>query len=795
MATKTWDLTAPADDALLDGYPGDTSRDIKRHIQIAAGAYAEQQSTPDRTIAIYACTYYVGSDVVKYPGLDIVDLGTGGAFEVSAMTADYYNKVIFSIDSGGTLIATEGTAHAVLASVTEPILPRGQFPVCMVSVQDDGTGTAGTIKVIVQSDIEQLQMINNVSKSEYAPYYGATDQGVTGNSDTIKYFVDLIGASEKSTIILRHNSGGDTTTYTLTTSETIPSNIKLKFEPGAIIDGIGTLTVKNLGIGRRKVFGNTIIVDGVSSVDALLPEWWGVVAEDSETYAASNATALARLWACCLSTGKDIKFGTGYYVSNTNFPFRSAISTSLLDGNNATIFGNGPNTVLKTISSAGADVLQVNAMKNLHFRNLKVESEITATLGAGSNGISITNGYDNLTFLDVWAGECAYIDKGTYPDGGKGFTIQANSATNELGTITARAYIKDCAHGVNVDVDLSQLGDKTHSIDIDSTVENCYIGFVYSAAEATASVASGQTSGITVNTRSVNCQKDVVLGRAHGVKVSTNVITTKSISDLRLNPDGGTWASWDSTVVALESLYAHNSQINVFGYKKDCDYKARIGGAAAGLSGLSAATRYCNINLDIGGTSVIDDVDIVSYSGNTIKDSYLYVSGVTATSIDAAAYEAENNNVVSLNAQLATTKIGFATIKLADSGLTDKGATYSANTMSYTRIGNRVLFNLFLSVTGLGTLIAGDPAYLIDLPYTSKNESGNISAVNISFISGLTLSAAGSIRGRIGSNEDFITLSKLLATSTTGDVSALIGDLGSNAVLVMSGDYKIDTYN
>lgn len=53
--------------------------------------------------------------------------------------------------------ATEGAAHAVLASVTEPDIPSNNFPICMVSVQDDGTGTAGTIKVIIQSDIVQAQ--------------------------------------------------------------------------------------------------------------------------------------------------------------------------------------------------------------------------------------------------------------------------------------------------------------------------------------------------------------------------------------------------------------------------------------------------------------------------------------------------------------------------------------------------------------------------------------------------------------------------------------------------------------
>jgi hypothetical protein len=73
------------------------------------------------------------------------------------------------------------------------------------------------------------------------PDYNAVNQGLTGDNDTIKYCVDTYG-SDQGTIVLRHNSGNATTPYTLTTSETIPSNITLKVERGAVIDGAGTLS-------------------------------------------------------------------------------------------------------------------------------------------------------------------------------------------------------------------------------------------------------------------------------------------------------------------------------------------------------------------------------------------------------------------------------------------------------------------------------------------------------------------------------------------------------------------------
>lgn len=158
MAAKVWNLDTgtPEGHLLLEDGPS-RMKEIKDHAATAGGLYAEAQTIPDRTVAIYEGVVYFGTTKVEYTGLDIADMGPAGAFEVTAMTVNYFNKILFTIDSAGILAATEGTPAATAPAVTPPAIPQNKFPVCMVTVQDDGTGTTGTILTIEQGEIQQLQ--------------------------------------------------------------------------------------------------------------------------------------------------------------------------------------------------------------------------------------------------------------------------------------------------------------------------------------------------------------------------------------------------------------------------------------------------------------------------------------------------------------------------------------------------------------------------------------------------------------------------------------------------------------
>lgn len=529
-----------------------------------------------------------------------------------------------------------------------------------------------------------------------------------------------------------------------------------------------------------------------------------------------DRAAILLAWNYCIANGVDLYFPSGTYIcTDANFPFRqSGTPTSLLDCNNITVYGNGPTTIFKTSSVDGADVLQLNGLKNVHFRNLKTQAAISGS-AAGSNGISVTNGFDNVTLLDIYCKDMPSLDKTSYADGGKALTVQPSTTVNDCGTLVARIIADGCSAGFGYDLDLVTATGKNTSITVDLVAMNCYRGVVPSAGAATGAISDEADLGIRVRGTLIDCQQDVVLGRVHGCDIDVNIVTSKTIAARRLDPNGVAWLASNTEVSALNCLYAKNSKISIKGNKGDCDYKARIGGAAAGSSGLNGATEFCEIYLDIPGTSVTSDIDAVDNGGNSMSSSELKITSATSSTLPSnfagvaklnqlVALGSYGNSILSGNIQFPATQVpsadpnclddyeeGVFTPVLSDTSLTDEGATYSIQNGYYTKIGNRVFFTLYIALTGKGTLTAGDAAFITGLPFSNRNSTGNIASCTVGFCSGLTLSAAATVNARIGANVSYITLSKWLATSTTGDASLLVSDLGTTASVAVSGVYHI----
>ncbi|MGR3310668.1 MAG: hypothetical protein ACUZ77_07820 [Candidatus Brocadiales bacterium] len=115
------------------------------------------QETPDQSIGIKSGVYFIGKTWKNYTGNTAIRMGTGGEYQVSAMSANYYNKVLFTLDSAGLLRKYEGAPAANPKNLIPPPIPAGELPVCIVTVHDDGTGSAGTIDNITDSDILDIR--------------------------------------------------------------------------------------------------------------------------------------------------------------------------------------------------------------------------------------------------------------------------------------------------------------------------------------------------------------------------------------------------------------------------------------------------------------------------------------------------------------------------------------------------------------------------------------------------------------------------------------------------------------
>lgn len=432
-------------------------------------------------------------------------------------------------------------------------------------------------------------------------------------------------------------------------------NSDRELEPAAAV-GTTTLT-KSLINGL--VHPETSIEAGAGATvyDDSIPshEVAGVVIPQRYFPSASPSTAemltvLTSAWTVALAAGVDIYAPAGTYdVGDANMPWRqTGTPTSLLDCGNITIRGDGPATVFKTSSTDGADVFQLNGLKNFHVRNLLITADLSATDDSGSNGISITAGFDNITILDVWLENLPSVDATSSVDGGKALTIQPSTTVNECGTLKARIFVKGCAGAFDYTPVLNTADDKKTCIDVEFIAEGCYRSVLIASGAATAAIAADYCEGVRVRGQAINCQRDVDIIRAHGVDVDVQVITTKTAAARRLDPNGVAWIASDTTVEALRCLMAHRSTIRVCGDKGECDYKARIGATTAGSSGLFAATEDSDIFLDLGGTATTEDVNGVSSGGNTLLNSRLLVSTATALTLPAAFYAASLNNRLSV---------------------------------------------------------------------------------------------------------------------------------------------------
>jgi len=221
------------------------------------------------------------------------------------------------------------------------------------------------------------------------PDYEAPDQGAADATyTTVKDIIDGLAADEEATIFLPHNSGGVTTAYTFLTAETIPENVTLELEAGAILDTTG-MSSGNLLInssfkhyGNRQVFKSGTSSDisfGDDAVDYANAMWWGPPKTSGENdLFAFEAAYNAYPWV-------GVPFGA-YYLDS---PFVLTESNSGMFGLSSEIIGGGVVEIRVNTGFAGGSyngVVEVSSqggsnLSGITLKNFKIECGSKADYG------------------------------------------------------------------------------------------------------------------------------------------------------------------------------------------------------------------------------------------------------------------------------------------------------------------------------------------------------------------------------------------------------------------------------
>ncbi|MBF8457199.1 hypothetical protein IV494_08385 [Kaistella sp. G5-32] len=331
----------------------------------------------------------------------------------------------------------------------------------------------------------------------------------------------------------------------------------------------------------------------------------------------------------CIENKYDLYFPKGTYdVGVRNFPFRQeeGKGNQMKDCKSITIFGDGRGTILKTASVFGADVLQLNMVKNLTIKNFDITAELSSTKKAGSNGISITNGFDNIVLDNIYIYNLPGIDKGNYIDGGKGLTLQFDPNIDSVkGSLLAtNIKVKNCAYGFRFDaVSVSDILKGNINIKLQIEADRTFQGFSMSFGVPTENVKPGSKLVMDVDAVLSNSQQYVSFSRVIGGNYRFTL--DKTIDNKYINKDQNNkvWYKADPLFFAFLSNYSKDTNTTIRGNVGAVDSKIWMGAVGSVVEPLNLKNRTENniFNFDIVGISSDEDFKLIEYQGNSINNS------------------------------------------------------------------------------------------------------------------------------------------------------------------------------
>lgn len=427
------------------------------------------------------------------------------------------------------------------------------------------------------------------------------------------------------------------------------------------------------------------------------PLWWGIKDDGNpdfdttpgNTHYSWNWDKMKKMVDLCVQQNLNIHFPKGQFsCGNANFPLNyDYIPGVLKDLKNIIISGEGRDTVLRTDSQTGADVLLLHSVKNITLRDFAITATVAIKTpikpNGGSNGVSLIDGFDNITLENIHVFDLEGVEYPDYIDGAKAFTIQ----NGELNTIpTGKLKLINCssknnAYGWRHDGVLSDVMQNDTDIDIDLTIEKSWLGFSVSFADATDVFDKNKRINYKGKVTLIDCQQDIILGRLYGGDLNFYIQSDKDETELTKNPlTNQLWKnkltvnSYDETIFTAYLAYIKHSNVKIFGYKKINHFKYAIGAVGSTPEiHTEGRTENSNILLQLAGDIIeTEELKIVPDESVTdpLFDKAIYRTTIqienSQGTIPQKLLKEENENLIICNKKIISSSLNLNKINFGN---------------------------------------------------------------------------------------------------------------------------------